>query len=412
MGRAGNLSVRRSRRWGIISAGALAGLVLGLWPTDGSAGQLELKEGAIVLPHKGLSEKRTIWAKGNKLIIVWQKSKLKGEVLETPKHHLIESARIRIRSNRTELELSLREKAEKVIARVAIRVDADKLTVKIRQPGAPAPTVAAKGTTTLGKQKIDLDSIPEVAAPSEKPLAVVASAPYAMKPDKGQQPWKVRSKAKASPAQPRVIPANDGQDRETSKEYAMFFGGLALFIGGALLWWKRRRSVGLPDAAPIDLVGAQVLDSKHKIFMVEVAEEVLLLGCGEKGVSLLRTVEKEKLNRNLELDFFAEGDRLDAEAAMADWQSPTRPAYTPTRSFEAPPPGSSNQAATQNMVDRLTREIEGRHQQVASAGAPIVSEEASEEAPEQLLDEEWAAGILKLRKRREDQAARDPLAIH
>lgn len=401
------------------------GVCMGLWPTDGIAGELALKGGAIVLPQKGLSEKRTIWARGKKLTIVWQASEWTDENLETATHPLIESARIRRRRNRTELELTLREKAEELIARVSISTQGDKLVVKIREPGVAAPSAAV--TSTLGTQKIDLDRIPSLNAPvktpiaSKPPEAIPALAPA--NAGKADRPWKVRSSAKV--AGPLTVqtsvneePTVNGQTPENTKAYVFGFAGLGLCLAGLFFWWHQRRRTTIGPASAMDLIGSQVLDSKNKVFMVEVGDEVLVLGCGDQGVSLLRSVEKKQSLNHAELDFFAEGDRLNAEAAMDYWAAAPRDratspsstamsgAYDRAYQDKSLGAGGPGAMATRNLVDHLTREIEGRN--LAKTGAPYPVEDASE-AP---LDEEWAAGILKLRKRRQGQAARDPLGFH
>jgi len=271
--------------------------------------------------------------------------------------------------NRTELELRLTEPALGLLSRVRIEEADGDLVVRI----PPLQAAALPAAPPAAKPKPALPAPPQE-APKD------GAAPKAASP---QLPVAVGRKHKS----PLQSLQSLNMKRQTAGTSSVWILLLVVSIGAGAAWWLRRRRQRSPlGDTHIDVVSSRPLGGKHRLVMVEAAGELLLLGCTDKEIRLLRAVDRQRLQRSEESIFFTDGDRIDHENAAAAEEPGPVPASAPT-------PDTLDTAA---FIEQLNRRIVSQTQQPADP-QPVHT------GP---LDETWAAGILELRRARGSRGSR------
>lgn len=334
---------------------------------------LEFQDGAVRLRGAASwGNSRSIWARGKSLVLVMPgRESLRPRALRTG-DDTIKEVRLTGRANRTELELRLSEPALGVLSRVEIGEQGDDLVVRI-PPAAPAASAAA--ASPQGAE----------AAPGDTTSAKA--------PKKAGSPAWAREAGKAAPSGSGAG-ENGGKGLGGLGLKASHSGPSSLWIlfgvvgiGAGAAWWlrRRKRNTGL-GSAHIDVIAARGLSGKHRLVLVEAAGELVLLGCTDKQITLLRAVDRDKLEKHEEDAFFAEGLRIDEQNSAEQLQ-------TAADSAPAQDTASFMQRLNQQLARRRMPEVVDQTRQPDPPAAGINGDDSSP------LDERWAESILKLRRR-------------
>jgi len=343
-----------------------------LLATEASAlGPLSFAKGMVRL--EGGAEdaaNRTLWTRGNTLVIAFP-----GSVSAEPqaikiKDPLIKEARLTARGNRTELELRLSERAERVLGRVRLETKRNDLLVSF------APSAAAVPAALAAEEKPEP---PKPAVPPTPPARVsapvAASAPAPASTPRG---W-------PRPANKTRLEALAGGKEPAGGRSSVWMLAIVVVGAGAAVWaFRRRRKNPAIDDAHIDVVTSRSLGAKQRLVLIEAGGELLLLGCTEKEIRLIRALDRrglQKLQQSSERTFFEEGAQIDAENAAAEIEAAGLGAARP-----APEPAGPS-SPSERFIERLSQQIQAREVEKHRAAEPA-----------QPLDENWARGILKLRR--------------
>ena len=167
---------------------------------------------------------------------------------------------------------------------------------------------------------------------------------------------------------------------------------LVIGLGGGVAWWlkRRKRNVVMGDAN-IDIVSCKPLSGKHRLLLVDANNELLLLGCTDREIRLLRVMGPARSQQSVEREWFERGDALDQPGPVEPLAT-ERPEPAPA----APP--APDQQAMSSFMTQLTRQIERREQDRSPAQPQL-------EPESEPLDERWAEGIIRLRKERRTTGA-------
>ncbi len=291
----------------------------------------------------------------------------------------IREARLAVRGGHAELELRLADRAEKLLPRLRLETRPQQLLIRIEGDAerASAPAAPAAAPTTVATPKL---------SPPLPPEPAPAPAPVLGRRGSAADLW-------ARPAAPGGV---RGAERSS---FSLWGITLALAAAGAVTWYlKKRRRGPASETTQIEVVACRMLSGKHRLLLVEAAGELLLLGCTEKEIRLLRTVSRRKLQQReerAEQDFFDAGAQMDAEntdsprpaerpSVAARLETVPEPAFVlpPAPVVHAPIAAEAAAAPASKSEAKGTRRRSRR----------VVAEEPA------LLDENWALGILKLRR--------------
>lgn len=358
---------------------------LTLAPSDASAdGLLTYANGAVRL-QGGASwgKNRSLWARRRSLVLVMPGQEIMSETIKINKttDSVIREIRLTAHGNRTELELRLAGSAIDLLSSIQVREEGADLVVQLSAPPAgpaglqfAAPDEASESpaspaTPPGGKSE---------PVPSSGPQPSTSASAAAVIPSGPRLPGPGRLAGKPDLLQgPKV-----GSPGPSSIWILMILAG----IGGGAAWWLRRRRQRMPLAEThIDIVAQRPLSGKHRLVLVESGGELLLLGCTEKEIRLLRAVDRQKLQQSEETEFFDEGARMDTINLAAQ-----------ENDSQAPQPS--------RFVAQLNQQIQQRR-------ARQVVEQNPSPQP-QPLDEQWAEGILKLRRARRSNGESSQGMLH
>jgi flagellar biogenesis protein FliO len=361
-------------RAGLISLCSLCSLLTAseaaaLGPISFSKGIIRLEGGAEDAAN------RTLWTRGNSLVLAFP-----GNVSAEPqsiklKDPLLKEVRLTARGNRTELELRLHERGERVLGRVRLETRKNDLLISIASPTGTAESPPA---APVAEERPSPATRPDRARPTlpdgDRPAAPIA-APVAPTGAKG---WPPPAAAK------NPLAALAGGKEPAGGRGSLWMLALCAVGAGVGVWvLRRRRKNPNVEDAHIDVVTSRSLGAKQRLVLIETAGELLLLGCTEKEIRLIRALDRrglQKLQQSSEETFFEEGAQIDAEnaAASAD-PEPGEPRREPARAPEPIP--------REGFIARLSQQIQAR-----------AVEKQRQPEPVQPLDEDWARGILKLRR--------------
>jgi LPXTG-motif cell wall-anchored protein len=311
---------------------------------------------------------RSVWARKRSLLVVMPGKKIRGQTVRAENPRLIREVRLSGYNNRTELELRLTAPALEVLSRVRIEEADEDLVVRI--PPLKAAVLPAPPATKPE---------PKPALPPAPPAESV-QAPESGAAGSQAAPMAVGSKHKS----PLKSLKSLNMKRQTAGTSSVWILLLIVSIGAGAAWWLRRRRQRSPlGDMHIDVVSSRPLGGKHRLVMVEVAGELLLIGCTDKEIRLLRAVDRRRLQQSEESVFFADGDRMDHDNAAAAEELSPGPASPPAMDM-------SDTLDTAAFIEQLNRRI-------VSQKKPPAEPQPRHNGP---LDESWAAGILELRRAR------------
>lgn len=347
---------------------------LALGPIAFKDGVIRLKDGATV------EGPRSLVMRGTSLIMVLPEDEFDNQIVKI-NDPLVKDARLVARNNRSELELRLNEAAERVLSRFKIRTAGDDLLISILPAlNENKERQEAKNNTQALKAAAENMGIAE--EENAKPaIPEVKAEPKGNKKEKGEELF-------------------GRKDKEPSN--LSMWGLVLVAAAGAFAAWyiqnKKRRSK-VPFDAHIDVISSRPLAAKQRLVLVEVGGEMMLLGCTEKEINLLRTVDTKQFEQKTENNFFAEGMRMDADnsgGGALEAQPPREMPSNPVRAHTA-------SGAAANFIDRLGKQLKQRQMtKVVKA-----QEEAKTKEPEP-LDEQWAAGLVRMRRARGGQGQAQP----
>ncbi|MCC6748495.1 MAG: flagellar biosynthetic protein FliO [Deltaproteobacteria bacterium] len=390
--------------------------------------------------------KRRLMTRGDELTLVLSGVQLRRQVLKVGQGALRE-VRLSPQPGWTELELRFTQSADTYLTQLPIRADGNDLVL-----GLAALGVDAKPAAKPAAPKAEENAAAAAAGDADEPQAVTApTRPAAETPKAAAKvaapaPAPTPAPAKAKPAAPEkaeVAPAGDAPvaekapaaspatvagvtgtkragpptwltgQRPSSAGSPMWMSVVLLLAvaAGIAYWLKRRRRLPQLEVPQIDVVAAKSLGGKQRLVLVDAAGELLLLGCTEKNVSLLKTVGLQETRAREEKPVENIFARFEGSAAAADqdaWAQALA-AANPEASAAAPAPAASKAAPmpTQNgmsgsFMHRLNEQMQRKR--MSRASMPEVAPATEKSPAEEALDERWAEGILRLRRSRQESA--------
>lgn len=338
----------------------------------------------------------SLWADDKSLYVTFPaKKKVRRRSIKT-EHKIIRKVRLRrFKGRRAQVELVLRRPAGVFIQRVRVHELNGDLLIALREGAAAAPVPPAVAGTDTGKKK---EAAGKTATAGAKEKKVATKAGAEGKKSKPAVTDKKRGAAGLLAGKRRWGKNKKGilgkpSGKEPGPSLATFWV-LFLFVGlgGGVAWWLKRRKRGsaLGDAN-IDIVSCKPLSGKHRLLLVDANNELLLLGCTDRDIRLLRVMGPAKNQQDLEKDWFAPNDDGQHVAGADN--------YLLDESRELPPvgyppvevPRESRKTGMSSFMAQLTQQIQQRQDDRGS------DQQEMEAEP---LDERWAEGIIKLRKAR------------
>lgn len=374
-------------------------LLLAIAPVPALAQQLTLdSDGAIRL--QGLAGgSRSVWARGRSLALALSSTaEVSAERLKLEHPDLID-ARLQSRgSGRIELQLRLRDAAEKLLPRLALEEDGRDLVVRVTPALPPSLRSPRPTSADLTKPKTSIPTATERVSAVTSPPGEVAPRGVPGTPSVAQGTAAAPSAASGSKAPPWLAKERSGSGNNFA--VGLMLALLAGFAGWQ--WWRRRRAPVGGRQNQIGLLDARSLSTRHKLVLVEVGGEALLLGCTDKEIRVLRRVSARRepgaqegtrapsLPLEHALGRLSRDDELSAAAELLEQRGDRDEVAISTGSSGAPPsaPGQLDATRRSRFVEALSQQLQLRQQQ---APRPI-------EPAGRALDESWAEGILRLRR--------------
>jgi flagellar biogenesis protein FliO len=376
------------------AAAVLLMLQLALPSTAAAVGPIKIEGNMLRLINGAEGAKgRSVWVRGQSLVLVWPEgTNAEAQVVKlaetSAKATSVKEARLGIRNKRTELELRLSERAEALLSRLDLRLAGKDLLVGFSPATESAPPATTAARPPAARVEETSSDGPAAAATTPK-QDTADKQPVADKtppPPPAPAPAGSAAAAFAKRGSDRLGIFNSRDAGSSSGSSSMWIMAILVAAGGAAAWWLKRRKKGSKlDDVQIEIVSSRQLSGKHRLLLVEAAGEMLLLGCSDKEIRLLKAVDRRKVQErqaSQESEFFAEGLRMDAENAAEETPLPLERPKTINIADRA--------QSTARFVDRLSQQIRQRE---ATARAT----KADEQQPPP-LDERWAEGILKLRR--------------
>jgi flagellar biogenesis protein FliO len=295
---------------------ALALLIL-LTTAPAAAGRVKFADGRLTLEgvRKG---RQSLSARGKRLIVVMAASDLRSRTFDLPNHPLVKSIRIAGFSNRTEVEFKLHGDAVEAMAKLRIVREGERLQIWIARASGAAPAMQPM-TDPLTKSEPKKPAVPRIPVA----LPVAAAAPAETVATKATPPVTVQEKptsakfetssarnaalgalvgSKKTAQQPPAagLVGERGQDKGPGNSI-WTLAGVGAF-GVVLLWWlKRKKKNQLTAGTAIEMIATKALSNKHRLVVIEVAQERMLLGCTEKEVQLIRVLGRPKVDATAEV---------------------------------------------------------------------------------------------------------------
>ncbi len=378
-----------------------------------AAGPVKFSKGVVRLVDGAAEVKnRSLWVRGQSLVLVLPGEAIQPQTIKT-EDSIIREIRFSGRSNRTELELRLAERAEKMLPRMTIKQQNQDLLISFAPPPAsdPSPSGLAKKNSTasangLRSGKQTQKNRQQVSAGGDGSKKNVTERGQGFSGTTGS--WSTSDRLRSL----NLKSSSAG----TSSLWLLM---LAISTAGGVAWWLRRRGKGPAlNNVQIEIVSSRSLSAKQRLVLVEASGELLLLGCSEKEIRLLRAVDRGKLQEHQERqekEFFAEGQRIDDENTrenqsvdqnqnssqhQAGMDEPARSSngvlksLLPSVASHKAPETSSARSHGARVEDRCAPPAP----QPLSVPKAIQDNSSGKEKPLLPLDEHWAEGILKLRR--------------
>jgi|GEM_PF-3764334 flagellar biogenesis protein FliO len=271
---------------------SLAAIIVLISSTTASAGGLSFVDNTIRL--EGIrTSRRSMKVRADSLVFVLSPGDIDDKTIRPTGHPEISQIRVTAYVNRTELKIRFASAAEKMLGRLKIAQEGKALTVSF----GPAPVAAKPAPAVLVKEvapAVAKEALPAKATPvAPKPLIAKPAA----KPNVAailSRPLAKSAKATAEkPAADQKTLAGGGTTQVSMTSLPPWMLGLIIVGGIAGIWFVRKRKRQGPKGLPvIDIVGSRALSTKHRLVVVKVEHETLLLGCTDKDVQLLRCIEQ------------------------------------------------------------------------------------------------------------------------
>jgi flagellar biogenesis protein FliO len=331
---------------------------------------LRYHEGAVQLPGGAKGKARSVWARGKTLVVVLPPGLYKTQSLRVGQDGL-KSVRVVARRKRTDVELRLDKRADRMLGKIELRERGQDLLVVVdRAAFAAAAKRAAEQAAAL---KLAQAAKAKAAAEAKAQAAQAAKAKSASKPAASEQqdpksakPGWMAKKERAKQSKAGGWLGKKGNNKQSDNKMWVLFG--LLLCGGGAAWYMRKRGKkGGGPRAEIDVVCSRSVGGKQRLMLVSVQGQKLLIGATDKELRMLHALDSTSAAPAPEfVDASGEG-----AAAFEHLLAPQH----------AEPPR-----------DRFMERLE--QQMSRTSAAP------SEEAP---LDEAWAQGIRRLRRARAAQ---------
>jgi flagellar biogenesis protein FliO len=360
-----------SRNGQLRSIGALVSVAIVLGAAaPARAGELTYRPGEVRLAKAATwGKSRSLYLNGQSLVLALPlRESLSPQTLRV-QDGLVKDIRLGNRANRTELEIRLGTPAMGLLSGVEVREEGGDLVLRLPttapvDPGAERETPAAE---PRAGEPAALEAQARARPLAAAPIAAVAPSA------------KTKDAAVRAPKAPAELGLRTPESNLSS--LAVLLVGVGAAAGVAFWLHRRKRLTGLGDPT-INIVATRALSGKHRLLLVEAENELLLLGCTDREIRLLRTLNRTEFDRRQEKAFFSEGMRIDEENALATEELSAGPGYPDPR---APRSASSP-------LSRVNRRLRGL------AGEERRAEAAPDEPETQPLDEKWAEGILRMRR--------------
>ena len=275
-----------------------------LGPLSFSAGVVRLTDGAKA------AKSRSLFLRGQSLVLAFPTAPSAGQSIK-PADPAIREIRLTARGGHGELELRFAERAETLLGRLHIRESGADLLLSLEpSTGTPAPEPKSPPRAPAAAE-------PHV-APTPKPHAVAAAVkPTPASPTPPIEPPKANLRGGGQRWNSGALSAGKGGSSTSSVWLLMT---VVVSAAAFYYWYTRRRKKGPgTEDLQIDVVASRALSGKQRLVLVEAGGELMLLGCSDRDVRLLRTVDRARAQRQRdqnEQDFFAEGHRMDFENAL------------------------------------------------------------------------------------------------
>jgi flagellar biogenesis protein FliO len=361
-------------------------------------GPVQFQKGVVRLVNGAADSKnRSMWIRGQSVALVFPGNGIPSQVIKTD-DPLIREIRFSSRGNRIELELKLVDRAENHLTDMNVQPDKRDLLLY------------------FGELPSNINSEPNTA--EQSPRAAGISSSIKTSPSKAKFPANAQdspplgqAKESASPSSNlNLWPKQNNWGNMTSKDSSSGSAVIWIFMmvvcmAGGYVWWTRRQKKGLtPNTTHIDILSTRALSAKHRLMIVDAAGELLLLGCTERDIRLLKSLKCRISSIKTGSSHPIEDHSLEEEIEKykhRDTVISAERAAAKTNKVEDSRPISPSTSETLRFVERLTQQI---HQH---KNPPQIK---AEEEP-QPLDEHWAEGILKLRRssRKESPAPTETL---
>jgi flagellar biogenesis protein FliO len=384
-------------RWFLTLAAVLVAL-------PASANRLSYREGVLRVAGVARGGNRSVWARSKVLAVVLPaQSELEDERLEIGES-VIRDARLRARSGRTEVELRLNQPAERLLGRIQLSTDGSDLVLRLHPADAVPPALLESSETARSASNRAISPAPPTAT-AESPDSPTASPISDAKDQGGKQDHPLPNRAKPQGAAWPPPQAQQSADSPPlQKVWALV--GLLVAASAGVWWWRKRQRSFPPCQTGISIVTARALSPRHKLMLVEVAGDTLLLACTDKGITLLRRLKPRESRDDAPIDS-ASDQLIESALQRADAsQDRVQLSSRTTHGQQVPPqPEAPYTAAPQgteghqhgDFIARLSEQLRQRR---------------PEERPAELLGENWAEGILRLRRARRQAREGDQSTVH
>ena len=369
--------------------------------------QIQIGEGTIRVVGAASGRGKSVWARGRSLVVVVPPGKLQAETLKV-EGSFIKDVRLVARKNRGEITLRLKAPADTAFGRVSLDEQGADLLIRVKgEPALKASTapVAPAAVSPARPRAIHAAVVPKVAA-VPAPVAAAGSPRPEAKPS---QP--------ASGNTAALLGRTTGSDSKQNWRGLLkaqrkggggglgkgsFFAFAFVVFGAGAAWWlkrQRRGSAAAANAGEIGVISSRALSAKQRLVVVEVEGERLLLGCTEKEICLLRTLDGPHAGLATAAAGGAqEGGRReslreeDVPASMRGiFEDASRSASSASANSETA--SWRRRMASSRFVEQLNARIGAGRRETVEPAAP--------------LDEKWAEGILRLRRQRREQGQQE-----
>lgn len=366
-----------------------------LYAFPAAAQRLSYEQGVLRIAGMARGSNRSIWARSKTLAVVLPAQEgVENESLKIG-YGPVREARLRVRSGRVEIELRADEPAERLLGRVELTNDGADLLIRLDSaPKLPRAILSAEAAGQAA-------TAPELST-RDQPASVQTAAVENAQPaptDASGEASVARTKTSAQQGLPWLKREVEQQNPPTTRPVWALVG-LMVVAGAGALWWRRRQRP-LDRVQPgIAVVTSRALSPRHKLLVVDVAGEQLLLACTDKGISLLRrlkvaTAGEAESSRSVPADQLIER-LIDQRAELAEDHVELNATSNRDHSRKNERQSSASELAAGDLsrsafIAQLSEQLQARQPQPQQ---------------DELLGESWAEGILALRRARRQPGER------